>query len=60
MTTHIPTINELLAKPTGELSAIFRQASTVAADATRPAQERDAASRTAETVRRCIGQRPGP
>lgn len=48
MKNYIPTIEELLGKPANELRAIFRKASAVADDGTRPAQEREAASRSVE------------
>ena len=60
MKNHIPTIEELLDKPASELRAIFRKASALAEDGTRPAQEREAASRTVENVRRCLRRSPGP
>lgn len=60
MNNYIPTIEELIEKPERELSAIFRKASAVAADRTKPPQPRAAASRTVENVRRCLPRPPGP
>lgn len=59
MKNYTPTIEELLGKPASELRAIFRKASAVADDETRPAQEREAAFRTVENVRRCLRRSPG-
>lgn len=60
MKNHIPTVEELRGKSAHELSAIFRKASVIAADATRPALEREAASKTIENVRHCWQPPSGP
>ncbi|CAB3764339.1 hypothetical protein [Paraburkholderia solisilvae] len=60
MQNHIPTIEELRGKSARELSAIFREASVIAADATRPAQERKAALKIVENIQRCLRMLPSP
>jgi len=58
MKNDIPTIEELLGLPKGELQAMFRDATSVAADQTRPAIERVAAAKTAENIRRSLPSAP--
>ena len=60
MKNDIPTIEELLGLPKGELQAMFRNATSLASDQTRPPAEREAASKTAENIRRCLPNAPGP
>lgn len=54
MTRNSLTIEELKQKSPRELHAIFRKAAEIAATDIRPAQERKAAKRTMENVRRCL------
>lgn len=54
MTRYTPTIEELMRKPASELQPIFRKAAETAAVDTAPAQERETAMRTMETVRRVL------
>lgn len=54
MNTHIPTIHDLNRKSARELSAMFRAAATAAASEHSPAQDREAAQRTMEYIRRCL------
>lgn len=58
MNDYIPTIEELLGKRARELSAIFRKASNIASDRNRPTQDRVAAAKTVENVRRCVPRSP--
>lgn len=60
MKNDIPTIEELLGLPRGELQAMFRIATSLASDQTRPSAERKAAAKTAENIRRCLPNAPGP
>ncbi len=60
MKNDIPTIEELLSLPKGELQAMFRIATSVASDQTRPTAERGAAVQTVEHIRRCLPNAPGP
>lgn len=60
MKNNIPTIEELLGMPKGELQAMFRNATSVASDQTRPNIERVAAAKTAESIRRCLPNAPRP
>lgn len=60
MKDYIPTIEELQAKPSSELQAMFRTAAEIADDASRPVIERNAAKRTAAVVRRCLNRPPAP
>lgn len=60
MKNYIPTIEELRGKSARELSVIFRNASMIAADITRPVQEREAAVKTIQNVRRCCHPLPWP
>ncbi|MCC6143186.1 MAG: hypothetical protein IT368_05205, partial [Candidatus Hydrogenedentes bacterium] len=55
-----PTIEELLGLPKGELQAMFRNATSLASDQTRPSAERKAAAKTAANIRRCLTNAPGP
>lgn len=60
MTRNSLTIEELKQKSPRELEAIFRKASEIASADMYPAQERDAAKRTMENVRRCLVTTPAP
>ena len=60
MKNDIPTIEELLGLPKGELQAKFRNATSLASDQTRPPAEREAAAKTVENIRRCLTNAPGP
>lgn len=60
MKTTTPTIETLVSKSKGELRAMFRQAAEAAGNTTLSAPERSAARKTADTVRRCLGPKPGP
>ncbi len=60
MKNNIPTIDELLGLPRGELQAMFRNATSVASDQTRPTIERVAAAKTAANIRRCLPSAPRP
>lgn len=60
MKNDIPTIEELLGLPKGELQAMFRNATSVASDQARPTIERVAAAKTAENIRRCLPGASGP
>lgn len=60
MTNDIPTIEELLGLPKGELQVMFRKATTLASDQTRPSAEREAAAKTAANIRRCLPTVPCP
>jgi hypothetical protein len=60
MTRYSLTIEELKQKSPRELEAIFRKATEIASADTYPAQERDAARRTIENVRRCLPKTPTP
>ena len=60
MKNNIPTIEELLGLPKGELQAMFRNATSVASDETRPTAERQAAAKSAENIRRCLPSAPRP
>lgn len=60
MKNDIPTIEELLGLPKGELQAMFRNATSLASDQSRPSAERKAAAKTAENIRRCLPNAPGP
>ena len=60
MKNNIPTIEELLGLPKGELQAMFRNATSLASDQSRPSAERKAAAKTAENIRRCLPNAPGP
>lgn len=60
MKNDIPTIEELLGLPKGELQAMFRDATSLASNQTRPSAERKAAAKTAENIRRCLPNVPGP
>lgn len=59
MKNNTPTIEELLGLPKSELQAMFRNATSVASDQTRPTIERVAAAKTAEKIRRCLPSAPG-
>lgn len=60
MQNHIPTIEELLRMTKGELQAMFRNATSLASDQTRPSAERMAAAKTAENIRRVQPRLPTP
>lgn len=60
MKNDIPTIEELLGLPKGELQAMFRIATSLASDQTRPSAERKAAAKTAENIRRVQPGLPTP
>lgn len=60
MKNDIPTIEELLRLPKGELQAMFRKATSLASDQTRPSTEREAAAKTVANIRRCQPRFPGP
>ncbi len=60
MKNDIPTIEELLGLPKGELQAMFRTATSLASDQTRPPAEREAAAKTAENIRRAQPRCPAP
>lgn len=60
MTRYSPTLEELKQKSPRELEAIFRKATEIASADTYPPQERDAARRTIENVRRCLPKAPTP
>ena len=59
MKNDIPTIEELLGLPKGELQAMFRNATSLASDQTLPTIERMAAAKTAENIRRGLPGAPG-
>lgn len=60
MTDYIPTIEELNGKPERELNAIFRKAAEAADNTSVSCDQRTAASKTCELVRRvrCTMWRP--
>jgi hypothetical protein len=60
MQNHIPTIEQLLRMPKGELQAMFRIATSVASDQTRPSTERAAAGKTIDNIRRLQARFPTP
>lgn len=60
MMNDIPTIEELLRMPKGELQAKFKIAALVAADFSRPSTEREVAAKTMSNIRRVQLLHPGP
>lgn len=57
MTTHIPTIQDLNRKTVPELRAMFRNASSIGANAQCSAAERAAARQMLDNVRRVLAAR---
>lgn len=57
MNTHIPSIQELNRKTVPELRAMFGKAASIAASDLRPAQERAAAQKTLENIKRCLASK---
>ncbi|MBP6895213.1 MAG: hypothetical protein KBC94_12415 [Pseudacidovorax sp.] len=60
MKNDIPTIEELLRMPKGKLQAMFKIATLVASDRTRPLTEREVAAKTVKNIRQAQPLHPGP